>query len=271
MREWPIVKQAVQILGVIMRGLFLALSYIGIENIALCIFLFVIFSKFILLPSTYKKQKFSLLAPKLLPSVEEKIKKYENRLEHPLAKNKLNIDKGYILDKVSVSSSGGCLMTLIQLPVLLALYGIVSEMHIFVPELNQMSEAELANAYSLFMFDIRDVPGFEFSPLFVFPILTAVLQLLETFQSSYMQKTANNGKLAGGISNALILAMMFYFAATLPVVCSLYWIARSIVDIAIIFLLQTYIKSKPLEFFEAQTLKRKNKNRAKRGLAPLVA
>ena len=87
---------------------------------------------------------------------------------------------------------------------------------------------------------------------------------------SYASKTVNNGKLVGGISNALMLAMTFYFTASLPIICGVYWISRSLADILITFVLQTYIKSKDLAYFQKLALKKKNKNRTKRGLEPLV-
>ena len=150
-------------------------------------------------------------------------------------------------------------------------YAIVQDMPRFVPELNALSETAFNEAHMFFGMDIRNIPGFEFSPMYIFPILSAGLQLVETVLNSHMNKAVNNGKMVGGISNALMLGMTFYFAASFPIICSLYWIARSLVDITITFILQTYIKSKPLEFFAERTLVRKNKDRAKRGLEPLVA
>ena len=270
MSNWPIIKQLAELFGLIIRGLFVTLSYVGIENIALCILLFVLISKIIILPSTYHKHKLTLLAPKIEPEVREKMKKYEKRLEHPLAKSKLNIDKGFILDKYGVMSNDGCLMTLIQLPILFALYAVVQNIDGFIPELSRLSETAYTNAFTLFSVNILDVPGFDIGPKYLFPILAAVLQLIETLQMSYVSKTVNNGKLVGGISNAMMLAMTFYFTASLPIICGIYWISRSLVDILVTFVLQSYIKSKDLVYFQKLATKKKNKNRVKRNLEPLL-
>ena len=269
MSEWPIIKQLAEIFGLIMRGLFILLSAVGIENISLCILLFVLISKLVLLPSTYKKHKFTLLAPKIEPEVKSMVTKYENRLDHPLTKSKLNIDKGYILNKYGVMNSSGCLMTLLQLPVLFALYGIVANIDAHVPELATLSATAYDNAFTLFGMNIMDVPGFEFTPKYIFPILASILQLVETLQMSYASKTVNNGKLAGGISNAFMLMTTFYFTASLPIICGVYWSSRSLVDILITSILQTYIKTKSLDDFKIKTLMKKNKDRTKRGLEPL--
>ena len=257
--DWPIVREVAIIFGYIMRGIYLLLSSVGIYSIPLCIITFVVVSKFLILPSTYKKQKFAVIAPKLVEQNAKIVDKFKNKLEHPLVKNKLNVDKGFLLTRYDVQSSTSLAMTLLQLPVLFALYAIVQNMGRFVPELNSLSPEQLESASTFFGISINQIPGFSLTPALIFPILTAVLQLVEMFQMSMLNRTVNNGKLAGGISNALMLGMMFYFSAELPVVCSIYWIVRSITDIIIVFIIQTYVKSKDISFFEARKIKKDNK------------
>ena len=268
--DWPIVREVAIIFGYIMRGIYLLLSSLGVYSIPLCIITFVVTSKFLILPSTYKKQKFAVIAPKLVEQNATILEKFKNKLEHPLVKNKLNVDKGYLLTRYGVQSSTSLAMTFLQLPVLFALYAIVQNMPRFVPELNALTPEQLEAASTFFGISINQVPGFSFTPALIFPILTAVLQLVEMLQMSMLNKTVNNGKLAGGVSNALMLGMMFYFSAELPVVCSIYWITRSVTDIIIVFIIQSYVKSKDISFFENQKLKKDNKKRVKRGLQPLA-
>lgn len=267
--DWPIVHEIAIIFGYIMRGIYLLLSIVGIHSIPLCIITFVVISKFLILPSTYKKQKFAVIAPKLVEKNASIVQKFKNKLEHPLANSKLNIDKGYLLTRYDVQTGTSLTMTLIQLPILFALYAIVQNMGRFVPELNNLTGQELETASALFGISINEVPGFSFTPALIFPILVALLQLVTMFQMSVLNKTVNNGKLAGGIMNAIMMAMMFYFAAELPIVCSIYWIANSVVDIVITFIIQTYVKSKDISFFEKRKLDKDNKKRVKRGLEPL--
>jgi YidC/Oxa1 family membrane protein insertase len=267
--DWPIVREVAIIFGYIMRGIYLLLSSMGIYSIPLCIITFVVVSKFLILPSTYKKQKYAVIAPKLIEQHKKIIQKYEKRLEHPLTKNKINIDRGFLLTRYDIQSSTSLAMTLLQLPVLFALYAIVQNMERFVPELNSLSPEQLASASTFFGISINEIPGFSLTPALIFPILTAVLQLVEMFQMSMLNRTVNNGKVAGGISNALMIAMMFYFSAELPVVCSIYWIIRSVTDIIIVFIIQSYVKSKDISFFENKKFKKDNKKRIKKGLQPL--
>lgn len=268
--DWPIVREVAIVFGYIMRGIFLLLSTFDIYSIPLCIIVFVVVSKLLILPSTYRKQKFSVLAPKLVEKTQAIHKKYEKKLEHPLTQNKLNIDKGFMLTKIGVFNSSNLAMTFLQLPVLLALYAIVQNMTRFVPELATLTETQLHSANTLFGMSINEAPGFNLTPMLLFPVITAVLQLVEMYQASSMNRTVNNGKLVGGVSNALMIGMMFYFSAQLPIVCSIYWIVGAMVNIVIIFFIQRYVKSKDLNYFQNQQLKKINKSRKKRGLEPLT-
>lgn len=267
--DWPIVREVAIIFGYIMRGIFLLFAEFNIYSIPLCIITFVFLSKMLILPSTYKNHKFTVLAPKLVEKSQVIQNKYDKKLDHPLTKNKINVDRGYMLTRYGVDSKTSLTQTLLQLPVLFALYAIVQNMERFVPELSALGAEQLSQAQTLFGMSINEIPGFSITPLLLFPILTAVLQLVEMFQMSHMSRTVNGGKLAGGISNALMMGMMFWFAAELPIVCSIYWIANSIVNIFITFIIQSYVKTKDLAFFEKQKLKKDNRNRVKRGLEPL--
>jgi YidC/Oxa1 family membrane protein insertase len=269
--DWPIIREIAIVFGYIMRGIFILLSEFNIYSIPLCIIAFTFISKMLILPSTYKNHKFTILAPKLVEKSQIIQKKYEKKLDHPLTKNKINVDRGYMLTRYGVDSKTSLTQTLLQLPVLFALYAIVQNMERFVPELSTIGTEQLAQAQTIFGMSINEIPGFSFTPLLLFPILTAVLQLVEMFQTSHMSKTVNGGKLAGGISNAIMMGMMFWFAAELPIVCSIYWIANSIVNIFITFIIQSYVKGKDLAYFENQRLKKDNENRIKRGLEPLEA
>ena len=68
--DWPIVREVAIVFGYIMRGIFLFLSEFDVYSIPLCIATFVLLSKIIILPSTYKKHKFTVLAPKLVEKTQ---------------------------------------------------------------------------------------------------------------------------------------------------------------------------------------------------------
>ena len=70
-----------QILGWIMEALFRFTSTFGIMNIGLCIILFTIVMKLLMLPLTLKQQKSSKLMAVMQPELQAIQKKYKGRSE----------------------------------------------------------------------------------------------------------------------------------------------------------------------------------------------
>ena len=70
----PIAK----VLGWLMNGIYELMAAIGIENVGLAIILFTIVIYMLMLPMTYKQQKFSKLSQKMQPELNAIRKKYEN-------------------------------------------------------------------------------------------------------------------------------------------------------------------------------------------------
>ena len=63
-----------------MNGLYMFLNDVfGIQNIALCIILFTFIIYILMLPLTYKQQKFSRLSQEMQPEVNAIREKYKNK------------------------------------------------------------------------------------------------------------------------------------------------------------------------------------------------
>lgn len=280
--DWPVIRHIVALFGYVMRGIYLISSYFGIENVAFCIVMFVIVSKIALSFSSYRNEKQSVLSPKLKPRIDTIVAKYKDKLDHPLAKNKLNIDKGYYLYRFNLLKSNGCLMSVLQIPLLFSLYAVIKNVPRFVPELNLMTPEQLNDAYSFFGWSINDTPGLKLSSALIFPVLACVLQLMETLQTTMNNKKSSKGtesvtieqqkaiKIAPIISNVSMLAFTFYFSATFPIFCSIYWIVRSIMTLIITFVFRGVLSKVPLEYYEKKHLNKINKNRVKRDLPVLL-
>ena len=69
----------VNLFGFIMNGIFEALSFIGIENVGLCIVLFTIIIYMLMLPMQIKQQKFSRISAVMNPEIQAIQKKYQNK------------------------------------------------------------------------------------------------------------------------------------------------------------------------------------------------
>ena len=114
----PIAK----VMGVIMDAIYMLMYNIfGIENVGLCIILFTIVIYTLMLPLTYKQQKFSKLHQAIQPEIKAIQEKYKGRNDDA-SRMAMSSETQMIYDKYGVSPMGSCGHLLIQMPILFALY-----------------------------------------------------------------------------------------------------------------------------------------------------
>lgn len=114
----PIAK----LLGFIMDGIYMFMHNVfGFENVGLSIIIFTIVIYTLMLPLTYKQQKFSKLSQAMQPELKAIQEKYKNRKDQA-AQVAMNNETQMVYDKYGVSPMGSCGQILIQMPILFALY-----------------------------------------------------------------------------------------------------------------------------------------------------
>ena len=114
----PIAK----LLGVILDAIFMFMHNIfGIENVGLSIILFTIVIYTLMLPLTYKQQKFSKLSQAMQPELRAIQEKYKGKRDQA-SQMAMSNETQMIYDKYGVSAVGSCGQLLIQMPILFALY-----------------------------------------------------------------------------------------------------------------------------------------------------
>lgn len=123
----PIAK----LFGFIMNAIFEALSFIGIENIGLCIILFTVIIYMLMLPMQIKQQKFSRISSIMNPEIQAINKKYANKKDQA-SMYKMQEETKLVYEKYGTSPTGGCLGSLIQLPFLFALWPVVQNIPAYV-------------------------------------------------------------------------------------------------------------------------------------------
>jgi YidC/Oxa1 family membrane protein insertase len=119
-----IVGPVARLLGVLMNSLFNALSAIGIPNIGLAIILFTVIVNVLLIPLTISSQKNMKLNTVIQPEVAKVTEKYKGKKDQA-SLEKQQKETQMIYDKYGFSPTAGCLPTLIQFPILLALYRVI--------------------------------------------------------------------------------------------------------------------------------------------------
>ena len=135
-REGLIIGNIAKLLGFIMNGIFEVLSSIGIENIGLCIILFTIVVYTLMLPMTIKQQKFTRLSAVMNPEIQAIQQKYKGKQDQA-SMMKMQEEQKLIYEKYGTSPTGGCLGSLIQLPILFALWPVVQNVPAYVSGLKE--------------------------------------------------------------------------------------------------------------------------------------
>jgi len=132
----PIFKYVVWLLGLIMNAIFELLNFVGIPNIGLSIILFTIVIYLLLMPLTIKQQRFSKLSARMNPEIVAIQNKYKGKQDNESIVA-MNAETKQVYAKYGVSPSGSCLQLLIQMPILFALYRVISSMPAYVTKIGE--------------------------------------------------------------------------------------------------------------------------------------
>ena len=120
------------VLGYVMDILFRFTSSFGVFNVGLCIILFTIVMKTMMLPLTIKQQKTTKLMSVMNPEIQAIQKKYKGKSDQE-SMQRQNVEIQAVYEKYGTSMTGGCLPLLIQMPILLALYRVIYNIPAYVP------------------------------------------------------------------------------------------------------------------------------------------
>ena len=127
----PILSQFAAVLGWIINGIFNFLDSVGIPNVGLTVVLFTIIIYTLMLPLTYKQQKFSRMSVRMNPELQAIQKKYKGKQDQT-SMLKMQDEMKAVYAKYGTSQTGSCLPLLIQLPFLLAVYQVVYRIPAYV-------------------------------------------------------------------------------------------------------------------------------------------
>jgi len=121
-------------------GLLLVTLYTFIHNYGLTLIVFTFLVKLILLPLTIKQQKSMLETQKIQPLLAEIQAKYKTD------KAKLNEETMKLYKEHNVNPAGGCLPLLIQMPIIISLYWVITQpltymFNLSTDQINALKEA----------------------------------------------------------------------------------------------------------------------------------
>ena len=132
------------LLGKIFNGLFELIFLMAgkhpwlVPIVAIGIVLFTIVIRMLLLPLTIKQQKFSKLQNMMNPEIQEIQAKYNGKKDNE-SMMKMNEETKEVYAKYGASPSGGCLVMIIQLPIMFALYRVIYKIPGYVAKIKAIS------------------------------------------------------------------------------------------------------------------------------------
>ena len=272
MGDWPIIGWFADLFGVIMRGIFIFLSNFGLPSIALCIVLFTVITRMLLLPLTIQQQKFSKLNAVMNPEIQALQKKYAGKRDQASVQ-RMQLEQQLIYDKYGVSMTAGCLPSLIQIPLLFALYPVVYSFEHYVKEFANYTAEQQIQMYSLFGMDLKSTPHLGLNLTILIPILAGLSQFISTqlMMANQPQTGGEENSVARSMKtmNYTMPLMSVFFCFTFPAFIGVYWITMSVVMIIQQVFINQWLKGLDVEEMIRKNVEKKNAKRAKKGLPPI--
>ncbi len=125
------------ILGKILEIIYQLFSLVNIYDIGLCIIIFTLVIRLIMLPSSIKQHKSMKVNAYVTPEIQAIQKKYQNKKDQA-SQLQMQEEMRAVYDKYGTSPTGGCLQLLIQMPILFALYRVVMNIPAYVQPIKDL-------------------------------------------------------------------------------------------------------------------------------------
>ena len=149
------------LLGKIFNAIYILFNGMGVESIALSIVIFTILTRLILTPFNIKTTRSSKIQQYLQPEFNKINKKYKGKKDNEsiMAQQK---ETRELQQKYGIKMSQGCLTSLIQFPIFIGLYNVISNIPSYVPRIHALYEPiataifKTDNAYNLLSTFVSD-------------------------------------------------------------------------------------------------------------------
>lgn len=206
---YSFLQPVADIISKVIDALYQVTVTIGFPSYALAIILISILLKIILFPLTQKQMKSTMNMQEVQPKLEYLQKKYKNNPE------KMNEEVMKLYKEYNINPMAGCLPLLIQMPILIGLFG----------ALRQYNFDPIEHATFFWIPNLA-----EKDPLFILPILVALTMFLQQkISMSATPSAAENPTMKTMLY--VMPAMMLFVCWQMPSGLCLYWAFFSILSI----------------------------------------
>ncbi len=200
------------VLGNLFELIFDLLSKFGVFNIGICIIIFTFVVKALLFPLTLKQQKSMKINQIIQPEISKIQKKYRGKNDNE-SMQKMNMEINAVYKKYGTSMTGGCLTSLIQLPIIWALYRLLYSIPAYVSKVKLLyenivtaviaSDSNYVNTINDFITNEK-VTGYGLQKLTEHPTTNQVIDVLCKFNTdqwnSFMELFSNDPKVLDVLS-----------------------------------------------------------------------
>lgn len=126
-----------KLMGLVLNGIYELSSNLGIVSIGLSIIVFTIITRLCLLPSMFKQSRSSKVMNYIQPEINKINKKYRNKKDQE-SMMKQQAEVREVQDKYGVNLTGGCLTSIIQMPIFFALYNVIQNIPAYVNKVKDL-------------------------------------------------------------------------------------------------------------------------------------
>lgn len=242
-----IINSLSHVLGFLMDLFFRGLTFIGYPRLWACVVLFAFVTRLIFLRQRIGSCKKTLLEPvvkkELLaadPDFYEKTKDKELTIARAAIKKK-------VYKKYKLSSGSGCLTFFIQYPILVALFSVVNNPLKFVPSLEAIADTN-PQVNSFLGISLSDVPlnifsfnSFTSCLFMLVPLIIVASNVIKMWPGIKKLQTAPQ-KTIGYPLYLMVILLLGWFSAKLPIVISLYWLSCDISNSVLDFFIRRLLE-----------------------------
>lgn len=256
-------------------GYILSAIYSLVQNYGIAILIFTLVVKLLMMPLLAKQQKSMRQMQKVQPLLEKVQKKYAND------KQKLQQETVRIYQENNVSPAGGCLPLLIQFPIIIGLYQVITKplqyvLHLDVDVIKKIAEVlsmdvartsqiTIANAitenaaliqekvgvtveainFDFFGLNLSLTPDLKYiSWLWIIPILSAITSYVVAIISKQLSGNTSAANEQMKTMNIIMPLMSGYFCFIMPAGVGVYWVVSNIMQVLQQLILTAYYKRK---------------------------
>ena len=213
---------------------FLDLFYRLVPNYGAAIILLTLFVKILYYPLTKKSYASTSKMQELSPKIAEIKERFKDNSA------KMNQEMAALYKREKVNPLGGCLPLLLQMPIFIAMYGVMSKHFALRGAPFMLWIRDLSEPDSILNFGSFTLPLLNWNDLRILPILFVVTQLL----SSKLMQTPNTSSSKNMMLMQYLMPVFFFFILyNAPAGLLLYWTMTNVITAAQQKIISAYKKS----------------------------